>query len=133
LTVTGAAKRITAPWWASPAGAHVIVAGSTWYSDGARTKSGPVGTRIRAYAVGTVQSVPYKLVLALDDATHPGRCSVTVQEVNPTAVYAGPSGRIGLVTGTVAPTTPKGTYFVCFKDSSPLESTATGGATFTVE
>ena len=118
---------------AAPSSAHVIVAGSTWYSDGTREKTGAVGTTIRAYATAAVAGVPYKLVLGLDDAEHPGRCSTTVQEVNPNAVFAGPSGLIGRVSGTVAPTTPKGTYFLCFKDSSVSEFTSTGGAAFTVE
>lgn len=113
--------------------AHVIVAGSTWYSDGTRAQSGPAGTTIRAYATGTIATVPYKLVLGLDDEGHRGRCATTVQEVNPTVVNAGASGVIGRVTGTVAASTPKGTYFLCFKDSSTNESTNTGGATFTVQ
>jgi hypothetical protein len=113
--------------------AHVIVAGSTWYSDGSRAKSGPVGTTIRAYATNTVEGVPYKLVLGLDDEIHRGRCATTVQEVNPNVVYAGHSGLLGRVTGSVAASTPVGTYFLCFKDSSTGEFTNTGGATFTVE
>ena len=111
-----------------------VVAGSTWYSDGTRAKSGPVGTTVSAYAVGAIQGVPYKLVLALDDDDFAdGQCVTTVQELNPTVVYAGPTELLGRVTGTVAPTTPKGTYILCFKDSSTYQSTNTGGATFTVQ
>ena len=111
-----------------------VVAGSTWYTDGTRGKSGPVGTTVSAYAVGAIQGVPYKLVLALDDDFVGSQCvTTTVRELNPTAVYAGPSGLLGRVTGTVAPTTPRGTYILCFKDSSTYQSTNTGGATFTVQ
>lgn len=116
----------------APAGAHVV-AGSTWYTDGTRHKSGPVGTKVRVYAIGAIPNVPYKLVLGLDDDDVGGQCMTTVQELNPNPVYVGPSHLIGTVTGTVAATTPKGTYILCFKDSSTFESTFTGGATFTVQ
>ena len=109
-----------------------VVAGSTWYSDGTKAKSGPVGTTVTAYAVGALPGVPYKLVLGLDNDEFGGQCHTTVQELNPNVVYAGPSELIGRVTGTVAPTTPKGTYILCFKDSR-YQSTNTGGATFTVQ
>jgi hypothetical protein len=110
-----------------------VVAGSTWYSDGTRHKSGPPGTVISAYAVGALPGVPYKLVLALDNDSVGGQCVTTVQELNATVVSTGSSGVIGRVRGTVAPGTPRGTYILCFKDSSMFQSTNTGGATFRVE
>ena len=116
----------------SPGSTIEVVAGSTWYSDGTRHKSGPAGTVVTAYAVGALQGVPYKLVLALDDDFVGGQCVTTVRELNATAVFAGPSGIIGRVRGTVPPGTPAGTYILCFKDSSMHQSTNTGGATFTV-
>lgn len=115
----------------APAGAHVV-AGSTWYTDGTRHKSGPVGMKLRVYAIGAIPNVPYKLVLGLDDDDVGGQCMTTVRELNSNAVYAGPSELIGTVTGTVPATTPKGTYILCFKDTT-FESTFTGGATFTVQ
>lgn len=119
---------------ASLAWACTVVAGSTWYSDGTRTKSGPVGTTIRAYATGAIQGVPYNLVLggagSTGHDTH--ACMVTFDTLNPNNVFAGPSGLIGTVTGTVHPGIAAGTYQLCFKDSSINNSTGTGGATFTV-
>ena len=119
---------------ASLAWACTVVAGSTWYSDGTRAKSGPVGTQIRAYATGAIQGVPYNLVLGgagnTGHDTH--ACMVTFDTLNPTNVFAGPTGIIGTVRGTVHVGTAPGTYQLCFKDSSPNNSTGTGGATFTV-
>lgn len=88
---------------------------------------------VSAYAVGALPGAPYKLVLAWDNDFIGGQCTTTVQELNPNAVSAGSSGVIGRATGTVPPSTPKGTYILCFKDSSMYQSTNTGGATFTVE
>ena len=125
---------VTAAVFALPSAGSAIevVAGSTWYSDGTRHKSGPVGTVVTAYAAGAIPNVPYKLVLAFDNDFVGGQCQTTVRELNPNVVYAGPSGVIGRVRGTVPPDTPKGTYIVCFRDSA-FQSTNTGGATFTVE
>ena len=120
---------------ASLAWACTVLAGSTWYSDGTRSKSGPVGTQITARATGGLQGVPYHLVLG-NDAGDPGHashaCMATVDILNPAVVFAGPSGLIGNVRGTVHATTTAGTYQLCFKDSSVNNSTGTGGATFTV-
>jgi hypothetical protein len=126
-TVQGAVYTITGP--AAPP--EAIVAGSTWYSDGGRAKSGPVGTTISARAVGAVPNVPYRLVLGIGDPTL--ACTTVVQVLNPTVLYASPSGRIGTTTGTVQAGLPPGTYKLCFEDASPANATGTGGATFTVE
>ena len=119
---------------ASLAWACTVVAGSTWYSDGTRQKSGPVGTTIRAYATGAIEGVPYILVLggagSSGHATH--ACMETVDVLNPNNVFAGANGLIGTVRGTVHAGTAPGTYQLCFKDSTPNNSTGTGGATFTV-
>ena len=119
---------------ASLAWACTVVRGSTWYSDGTRSKSGPPGTQVTARATGAIQGVPYHLVLG-DLGTEPGHsthaCMRTLDILNPAVVFAGPSGLIGNVRGTVHLTTP-GTYQLCFKDSSPNNSTGTGGASFTV-
>ena len=115
----------------SPGGpATGVVQGSTWYSDGTRTKSGPVGTQIRAYAVNAAQGTPYKLVLGTGTPTR--ACQAIVQVLNPATVFAAPSGILGRVTGTVQPGIPPGTYKLCFEDSSTGNLTGTGGATFTV-
>jgi hypothetical protein len=107
-----------------------VVAGSTWYSDGSRAKSGTVGTTISARAVGAMPNIPYRLVLGTGDPTH--ACTTVVQVVNPTVIYAGPGGLIGTTTGTVQPGLPAGTYKLCFEDASPGNLTGTGGATFTL-
>ena len=119
---------------ASLAWACTVVAGSTWYSDGTKSKSGPVGTTIRAYATGGIQGVPYNLVLGgAGNTGHDAHaCMVTFDTLNANNVFAGPSGLIGTVTGTVHAGTVPGTYQLCFKDSSINNSTGTGGATFTV-
>jgi hypothetical protein len=119
---------------ASLAWACTVAAGSTWYSDGSRTKSGQPGTQITARATGAFTGVPYHLVLG-DMGTEPGHndhaCMRTLDILNPAVVFAGPSGLIGNVRGTVHLTTP-GTFQLCFKDSSTLNSTGTGGASFTI-
>ena len=107
------------------------VQGSTWYSDGTKAKAGPPGTRITAYAANAFSGVPYRLVLghgAGDKA-----CEAPAQWINPTIVFAGPTGLIGRVTGTVPLDTLPGTYKLCFEDSSTGNVTGTGGATFTVQ
>ena len=117
--------------YTAPAAAPTaVVAGSTWYSDGTKAKSGPVGTVIQAYAVGALANVPYRLVLGTGSGTQ--ACATTVQVLNPTVVFAGPSGVIGRVRGTVQPGIAPGTYRLCFEDSSTGNYTGTGGATFTV-
>lgn len=119
---------------ASLAWACTTPVGSTWYSDGTRSKSGPAGTTIRAYATGAVSGVPYNLVLggAGDSGHDTHACMVTFDVLNPTNVFAGQTGIIGTVQGVVHASTPKGQYQLCFKDSSPLNSTGTGGASFTI-
>jgi len=119
---------------ASLAWACTVVAGSTWYSDGTRAKQGGVGTEIRAYATGAIQGVPYNLVLGGAGSTgHDSHaCMVTFDTLNATNVFAGPTGIIGTVRGTVHPGTAAGVYQLCFKDSSINNSTGTGGASFTV-
>lgn len=116
--------------YTSPPGQTATVAGSSWYSNGDKARSGPVGTTIRAYAVGGLANVPYRLVLGTGVGTR--ACVTTVQVLNPIVVFAGPSGLIGTVTGTVQPGIGPGTYKLCFQDSSSGNSTGTGGTTFTV-
>jgi uncharacterized protein YkwD len=140
ITLAGVARSFNAGtqfgwYWVmdytSPAaGSSAVVSGSTWYSSGAKTGSGPVGTNIRAYAVGAIANVPYRLVLgtgASDKA-----CTTTVQILNSAIVFASPEGLIGRVTGTIQAGIAPGTYKLCFEDSSAGNYTGTGGATFTV-
>jgi uncharacterized protein YkwD len=119
----------TMDFTAPPSTNTATVAGSTWYSDGTKAKSGPAGSAVQAYAVGALQNVPYKLVLGtgLSDRA----CSNVVAVINATAVFAGPSGRLGRVAGTVPVGTGPGLYKLCFEDSS-ANLTGSGGATFTV-
>lgn len=121
---------------ASLAWACTVVAGSTWFSDGTKTKQGGIGTQIRAFGTGAPSTaVPYILVLGNDggDPSHASHaCMAIVDTLNPNVVHAGSNGLIPTVTGTVHAGTPAGTYQMCFKDSSVNNSTATGGATFTV-
>ena len=140
ITVAGVARSFNAAsqfgwYWAMdytrPAAAPTaVVAGSTWYSNGAKTRSGPVGTVIQAYAVGAVANVPYRLVLGTGPADK--ACATTVQVLNPTVVFAGSTAVIGRVGGTVQAGIAPGTYKLCFEDSSTGNYTGTGGATFTV-
>ena len=102
-----------------------VIAGSTWYSNGSQTASGPAGTVVAAYAVNAVQLVPYTLVLAT------AGCRTIVAVLNDTTLYAGPSGLIGKVRGTIPPGTGPGSYAVCFRNLTG-PPTATGGLTFTV-
>jgi hypothetical protein len=103
-----------------------VIAGSTWYADGSKSRSGPAGTAVTAYAVGGIQDVPYQLVLA-----NGGNCANTVAVLNATTVQAGPSGVIGRVRGTVPAGTPPGTYDICFRHGGG--ATATGAVGFIVQ
>jgi len=119
---------LTSPGPASPSTG--IVVGSTWYSDGTRSKSGPVGTTITAHAVNAQANIPYRLVLGT--GTSDKACQTIVQVLNQATLFTSPAGRIGQVTGTVQPGIPPGTYKLCFEDSSSANLTGTGGAIFTV-
>lgn len=139
ITLAGVARSFNAGtqygwYWVmdytSPAaGSSAVTQGSTWYSNGSKTGMGPNGTTVQAYAVGAIQNVPYRLVLGTGPSDR--ACATIVQVLNPTVVFAGPSGLIGRVTGTVQGVAP-GTYKLCFEDSSTGNYTGTGGATFTV-
>jgi hypothetical protein len=83
-----------------------VVAGSTWYSDGSKAKSGTVGTTISAGAVGAMPNIPYRLVLGTGDPTH--ACTTVVQVLDPTVIYASPGGLIGMTTGRCSPGRPPG-------------------------
>lgn len=140
ITLAGVARSYNAAsqygwYWvmdytAPAAGSRAVVAGSTWYSNGTKTRTGPAGTVLQAYAVGALPNVPYRLVLGT--GTESQACATTVQVLNPTIVFAGPNGLIGRVSGTVQAGIAPGTYKLCFEDSSTGNSTGTGGATFTV-
>ena len=139
VTLAGVARSFNAAsqygwYWVmdftAPAAAPTaVVAGSTWFSNGAKTASGPAGTVIQAYAVGALANVPYRLVLGTGPSDK--ACTTTVQVLNPTVVFAGSTGLIGRVGGTVQPGIAPGTYKLCFEDSSTGNYTGTGGATFT--
>ena len=102
-----------------------VIGGSTWYSSGAKARSGPGGSTVALYAVGATPGVPYRLVLSRTSA-----CADLVGFLNPTTVFAGPNGLIGTVRGTVPAGTPAGTYWVCFRHSAG--ATATGVVSLTV-
>ena len=109
----------------SPTSSRPVIAGSAWYSDGTQTASGTAGAVVQVYAVNAVQLVPYKLVLAT------AACVDVVGVLNDMTLYAGPSGLIGRVRGTIPPGTAPGSYVVCFRNLTG-PPTATGGLTFTV-
>lgn len=100
-----------------------VIAGSTWYSNGTRVAAGPAGTVVRAYAVGAIQHVPYRLVLGT------AGCAGIVAVLIPTVVFASSNGIIGRVQGTIPSGIAPGAYTVCFRNESP-PLTATGVATF---
>ena len=114
-----------------PATGPAVVSGSTWYSDGSKTRSGPAGTQIQAYAVGALQTVPYRLVLGTGPSDR--ACASIVAVLNQATIFAGPSGLLGRTTATVPAGLVPGTYKLCFEDSSTGNFTGTGGATFTVQ
>jgi hypothetical protein len=102
-----------------------VVAGSAWYSSGARTASGPPGTAVQVYAVNALELVPYRLVLAT------AGCSNVVAILSEATLYAGTSGLIGKVRATIPAVTLPGAYVICFRNlTGPL--TATAGVSFTV-
>ena len=95
------------------------IAGSTWYSDGTNARTAAAGTEIRAYATNAVQNVPYKLVIGT------ANCSSVVAVLNENSVFAGPSGLLGRVTGTIPAGIAPGNYTVCFRNLTG-PATATG-------
>jgi hypothetical protein len=101
------------------------IAGSTWYSDGTKAKTGPAGAELAAYGVGGVQGLAYQLVLARDG------CADTVAVLNANLVRPGPSGLIGRVRGAVPLGTPPGNYEICFRHDGGMS--ATGVVTFVVQ
>jgi hypothetical protein len=118
----------------TPASANTA-AGSTWYSDGTRSKTVQPGTTIKVYATHAIQGIPYRLVFTYPHpdpahATHPCMGPIA-QVVNPTIVYAGFNGIIGMVRGVVTHDVP-GWYTLCFADASGQMLTATAGATITI-
>jgi hypothetical protein len=108
-----------------------IVGGSTWYADGTKTRSGPAGTPVQAYAVGAFQGVPYRLVLGT--GPEGTACASIVSVLNQATIFAGPSGLLGRTSATIPAGVAPGTYRLCFEDSSSGNFTGTGGATFTVQ
>lgn len=107
-------------------------AGSTWFSDGTKTASGPAGTTIRVYATNAVAGVPYQLVTGRNGVNTSQPCALDLVPVNSAVVYAGPSGLIGRVTGTVDRL--PGAYQVCFAQTEPVSGNraVTGVVDFTV-
>ena len=121
----------SSPTTTIPPTGPAVVAGSTWYVDGSKTRSGPVGTQIQAYAVGALEGVPYRLVLGTGPAGT--ACPSVVRVLNPATIFAGPSGLLGRTTATIPTGVAPGTYRLCFEDASSGNFTGTGGATFTVQ
>jgi hypothetical protein len=109
-----------------------VVAGSTWFSDGTRSKSGPAGTTISARATNALANVPYQLVTGRSAPNAAQPCALDLVPVNTAVLYAGPTGLIGQVTGTV--NRLPGAYQVCFAQTDPVSGSraVTGVSTFTV-
>jgi hypothetical protein len=108
------------------------VAGSSWYSDGTKSASGPAGTTIRVYGTNALAGVPYQLVTGRNGVNPSQPCALDLVAVNPAVVYAGPDGLIGRVTGTV--NRLPGAYQVCFAQIDPVTGNraVTGIVNFTV-
>lgn len=122
-------------WLARAPGAGTTTstaAGSSWYSDGTKSASGPAGTTIRVYATNAIAGVPYQLVTGRNGTNSSQPCALDLVPVNTAVVIAGPSGLIGRVTGTV--NRLPGTYQVCFAQVDPVTGSraVTGVVSFTV-
>ena len=116
-----------------PAGTTTsTVAGSAWFSDGTRSASGAAGTTISVYATNALAGVPYQLVTGRNGVNPAQPCALDLVVVNAAVVYAGTTGLIGRVTGTV--NRLPGTYQVCFAQTDPVTGSraVTGVVTFTV-
>lgn len=101
------------------------VQGSTWYSDGSTSKSGPSGTSVSAYATGAIPNTSYKLV------TGTNGCKTDLIAVNNNIRYANSSGLISTTAGLV--NRGVGTYDLCFADtSSATPATTTSVLSFAV-
>jgi hypothetical protein len=122
-------------WLAKAPGAGTTtstVAGSSWYSDGTRSASGPTGTTIKVYATNAIAGVPFELVTGRNGVNPSQPCALDLVAVNTAVVYAGSNGLIGRVSGTV--NRLPGTYQVCFAQIDPVSGSraVTGIVTFTV-
>jgi hypothetical protein len=122
-------------WLAKAPGAGTTtstVGGSSWYSDGTRSASGPAGTTIRVYATNALAGVPYELVTGRNGVNTSQPCALDLVAVNTAVVYAGSNGLIGRVSGTEDRL--PGTYQVCFAQVDPVSGSraVTGIVTFTV-
>lgn len=116
-----------------PAGTSTsTVAGSSWYSNGTKAASGPSGTTINVYATNAIAGVPYQLVTGRNGVNPSQPCALDLVVVNAAVVYAGSSGLIGRVTGTVDRL--PGSYQVCFAQTDPVTGSraVTGVVRFTV-
>ncbi|MGH9277747.1 MAG: hypothetical protein ACRD12_06520 [Acidimicrobiales bacterium] len=126
--VGGVAASITV---ASLAWACTVPTGTTWYSDGALSKSGPNGTQITAYATGAARNVQFQLVTGDNSISgHSGHaCMDNWATINPNWRTSSSSGFIGNTTGTInAP--HAGEWQVCFRQMGG--STATSARIFIV-
>jgi hypothetical protein len=117
---------------AAPGTTTSTATGSTWFSNGTKSAFGPSGTTIRVHATGAIAGLPYQLVTGRAGVDPSQPCALDLVPVNPTVIYAGPSGLLGRVTGTVSRL--PGAYQVCFAQIDPVSGSrsVTGAATFTV-
>lgn len=129
VTVIG--RSITIPVGDFPEGIALVslsppvISGQSWFSTGAKSRTGPAGSAVAVYAVGASAGVPYNLVLSSTST-----CANPIAALNAVTVIPGPSGLIGTVRATIPPATPRGTYWLCFRHNAG--ATATGVVSFTV-
>ena len=107
------------------------VQGSTWYSNGTTSKSGPSGTVITAYASGALANASFKLVTGNDGGTGQP-CRFAIQPVNASVRVASSRGFIPNTTGAINRTPV--TWQVCFRQEGsgdPLKVTQVATITVT--
>jgi hypothetical protein len=108
-------------------------AGSTWFSDGTKSHSGPSGTVVRVFGTNAIANVPYQLVTGRNGVVPSQPCGLDLVPANASVVHAGPNGLIPTVTGTISRL--PGVYQLCFAQTDPVTGsrTVTGVSTFTVQ
>lgn len=122
-TTTSSTTTTTVPPTTTTTTPPPVIQGSTWFSNGSASLSGPAGSVVSAYATQTRPHTDYRLVTAT------GNCDTNVAAVNGNVRRSNSTGLIGVTAGPI--NRPAGTWQLCFRAldgsriSSPVSFTVT--------
>ncbi len=98
--------------------------GFTWFSDGAFTKSGPVGTVVTAFGTGLRTNTAYLLVTVRHGDTD-SPCAFDVVPVNNTVRFSNSRGFVPNTAGRL--NRPPGVWDMCFYEADPIAGAQVAG------